>query len=64
MEDKKGAAGGARPGAGRPAKGGIDGTHHVGFRCSKEVYAILQQVENKTEFIEQAIKERWRRLTR
>ena len=54
--------GGYRPNAGRPAKGGIDGTQRVAFRASKDVWAILQQVENKTEFIEKAIREKWRRM--
>jgi len=54
--------GGAREGAGRKAKGGINGTRHMGFRCSEDVYQILQMVENKTEFIEKAIREKWRRV--
>lgn len=54
--------GGAREGAGRKSKGGDSGTHHVGFRCSEDVYQILQMVENKTEFIEKAIREKWKRF--
>ena len=52
--------GGARQGAGRKPKGN-EGTLRIGFRCSQDVYDILQQVENKTEFIEKAIREKWRR---
>jgi hypothetical protein len=54
--------GGARKGAGRKAKGGEGGTHYVNFRASADVWEILQQQENKTDFIERAIKERYRRL--
>ena len=59
---KKSNMGGAREGAGRKPKS-ADGSHRIGFRCSSETWAILQQVENKTEFIEKAIKEKWRRVT-
>ena len=53
--------GGARPGAGRKAKGGESGTKYINFRASKDVWEILQLVGNKTEFIEKAIREKWRR---
>lgn len=53
--------GGVREGAGRKPKN-PNGEHRIGFRCSAQTWAILQQVENKTEFIEKAIYERWRRL--
>lgn len=55
--------GGKREGAGRKAKGGENGTHHIGFRCSQDVYDILQSVPNKTEYIERAIREKYRRGT-
>ena len=61
-EKKPKPRGGFREGAGRKSKGGIDGTQHVGFRASKDVWEILQQVENKTEFIESAIRDKWKRV--
>ena len=59
-KEEKPKAGGAREGSGRKPKS-ADGSHRIGFRCNSETWAILQQVENKTEFIEKAIKEKWRR---
>ena len=52
--------GGKREGAGRKSKG-REGTLRVGFRCSQDVWDILQQQEDKTAFIEKAIREKWRR---
>jgi hypothetical protein len=52
--------GGARKGAGRKAKG-KNGTIMVTFRCSQDVYDILCQVENKTAYIEKAVRNQWRR---
>lgn len=51
----KGQRGGARQGAGRKAKGD-NGTLRVGFRCSQDVYDILQQQIDKTAYIEAAIR--------
>lgn len=53
--------GGAREGAGRKAKSTDGELHRIGFRCSQDVWNILQTVENKTEFIEKAIREKYRR---
>jgi len=47
--------GGARQGAGRKAKGD-NGTLRVGFRCSQDVYDILQQQIDMTAYIESAIR--------
>ena len=61
MEEETKQHGGHREGAGRKAKGGSEGTQRVTFRASKDVYEILQNYDNKTEFIEKAIREKWRR---
>jgi hypothetical protein len=53
--------GGKREGAGRKPKG-ANGTLRFGFRCSQEVWDIIQRMEDKTAFVEQAIKEKWRRM--
>jgi hypothetical protein len=58
---KKSNRGGARPGSGRKPKGGDEGKLHIGFRCSKDVYNILQLVPNKTKYIEDAVREKHRR---
>ena len=55
--------GGAREGAGRKAKSKDGELHRIGFRCSQDVWDILQMVSNKTEFIEKAIREKWKRGT-
>lgn len=63
-EQKPKQRGGRREGAGRKAKGG-EVTHRIAFRASKDVYEILTHLDegaSMTEFIERAIKERWRRL--
>ena len=59
-EEKKTNRGGKREGAGRKSKGDL-GTLRVAFRCSQDVWDILQQQPNKTEYIEKAIREKWRR---
>lgn len=59
-EQKKSKRGGKREGAGRKAKGDA-GTLRVGFRCSQDVYDILQQQPDKTKYIEKAIREKWKR---
>lgn len=52
--------GGYREGAGRKSKGD-SGTLRVAFRCSQDVYDILQMQENKTAYFEAAIREKHRR---
>lgn len=52
--------GGARPGAGRKPKSKA-GPLHVSFRCSQDVYEILQRQTSKTAYIEAAIREKNRR---
>ena len=47
--------GGKREGAGRKPKGG-DEKLRYSWRCSRDVWEILQQQDNKTEFIENAIR--------
>lgn len=51
----RGPRGGARTGAGRKPKGGTEKLHY-GWRVSRDVWDILQQQENKTEYIEKAIR--------
>lgn len=51
--------GGKREGAGRKAK--AEGSFRVAFRCSQDVYNILQLEDNKTAYIEAAIREKHRR---
>jgi len=60
MEKEKSTWGGAREGAGRKPKA-KEGSLHIGFRCSQDVYDILQLVPNKTAYIEAAIREKHRR---
>ena len=55
----KGTLGGARPGAGRKPKGGTEKLHY-GWRVSRDVWDILQQQDNKTDFIERAIRAYYR----
>ena len=55
----KGTLGGARPGAGRKPKGGTEKLHY-GWRVSRDVWNILQQQDNKTDFIERAIRAYYR----
>lgn len=52
--------GGKREGAGRKSKGD-NGTLRIGFRCSQDVYDILQQQPDKTAYIEAAIREKHKR---
>jgi hypothetical protein len=52
--------GGKRDGAGRKSKG-KEGTLRVGFRCSQDVYDILQMQSDKTAYFEAAIREKYRR---
>ena len=52
--------GGRREGAGRKPKG-KSGSLHIGFRCSQDVYDILQSKPNKTAYIEAAVREKYRR---
>ena len=52
--------GGKREGAGRKPKGDT-GTLRVGFRCSQDVYDILQAQEDKTAYFEAAIREKHKR---
>ena len=59
-EEKK-PRGGRREGAGRKRKGGEEETHHVSFRCGKDVWEILIRQPNKTEYIEAALREKFRR---
>lgn len=47
--------GGKREGSGRKSKG-REGTLRVGFRCSQDVYDILQTQKDKTAFFESAIR--------
>jgi hypothetical protein len=60
MEKEKTSWGGAREGAGRKPKA-TEGSLRVAFRCSQDVYNILQLVPNKTAYIEDAIREKHRR---
>lgn len=53
--------GGARAGAGRKPKANV--SHRMQFRCAEDVWRILQLVPNKTEYIEKAIREKYRRQT-
>lgn len=63
-EDKEKQHGGRREGAGRKPKS-KDGAEsmRVAFRCSSDVWKILQLQENKTAYIEKAIREKYRRDT-
>lgn len=51
MEEKTNNWGGKREGAGRKRKA----VKNVGFRATPEVAAILDMVENRTDFISEAI---------
>lgn len=51
----KGTRGGAREGAGRKPKGVTERLHY-GWRVSRDVWEILQRQDNKTDFIESAIR--------
>lgn len=53
MEEKK-QHGGRRPNAGRPSN---DRSFMVGVRITKEAYDKLQTVSNKSEFIDNLIKQ-------
>jgi len=53
--------GGAGRGQGRKPKGSEYGALRFSFRCSKDVWDILQQQEDKTAFVEDAIREKKRR---
>jgi hypothetical protein len=55
----KGERGGARPGAGRKPKGETEKLQY-GWRVSRDVWNILQQQDNKTDFIEKAIRAYYR----
>lgn len=52
--------GGKRENAGRKPKA-KEGSLRVAFRCSQDVYDILQLEDNKTAYIEAAIREKHRR---
>lgn len=56
MEEERKQRGGAREGAARKSKG-TEGTLRVGFRCSQDVWDILQLQKEKPAFIEEAIRE-------
>ncbi len=58
MPEEKKKHGGFREGAGRKPKA-KEGTFRIGFRCSKDVWDILQLQKEKTAFIEEAIREKW-----
>ena len=60
MAKEKTSWGGAREGAGRKPKA-TEGSLRVAFRCSQDVYNILQLQPNKTAYIEDAIREKHRR---
>lgn len=61
MEQKeKTTHGGRREGAGRKPKN-KEGVKRVAFKCSEDVYNILQIQDNKTAYIEAAIREKHRR---
>lgn len=60
MEKEKKSWGGVREGAGRKPKA-TEGSLRVAFRCSQDVYNILQLQPNKTAYIEDAIREKHRR---
>jgi hypothetical protein len=60
-EVKKQGRGGRREGAGRKRKSGQVETHHVSLRCSKDVWEILIRQPSKTQYIEAAIREKFRR---
>ncbi len=51
-----GTHGGARPNAGRKPKGGEAGALRYSWRVSRDVWEILQLQDNKTAFIENAIR--------
>lgn len=53
MEQQKKQRGGSRPGAGRPAN---DRSIMVGVRISKEAADILNAQKNKSEFIDNLIR--------
>lgn len=55
----KGTIGGKREGAGRKPKS--DNGQRIGFRCSQDVWDILQEKDDKTAYIEAAIREKHRR---
>ena len=59
-EKKLTGRGGAGRGQGRKSKS-EGGTVRVAFRCSRDVYEILERQENKTAYIEAAIKEKNKR---
>lgn len=60
MTEQKSNHGGKREGAGRKPK--VKGqTLHVGFKCSQDVWDILQMQPNKTKYIEDAIREKHKR---
>ena len=62
MTEQKKPKGGLRENSGRKAKSKEKGvTLRVGFRCSPDVYDILQMQEDKTAYIEAAIREKHRR---
>lgn len=62
-EKPKSNRGGARAGAGRKKKDKQNESLRIGLRLSRDVYEILQRYDNKTEFIEKAIREKYRRDT-
>ena len=63
MEEEKKKMGGRREGAGRPSKSKHGDTHVSTFRLSADVWDILLLQENRTKFVEQAIREKYRRDT-
>ena len=53
--------GGARNGAGRKSKSKSGETKRVAFRCSHDVWQILELQQDKTAYIEAAVREKWKR---
>ena len=57
--------GGKREGSGRKSKSGSGESKFVSFRCSKDVWDILQNApDGRTAYIEAAIREKHRREER
>lgn len=52
--------GGAREGAGRKSKSKSGETKRVAFRCSHDVWQILELQQDKTAYIEAAVREKWK----
>lgn len=57
--DMKRTHGGARPGAGRPAR--FRDAKNISFRCAEPMASYLQTVANKSEYINECIEQRMRR---